>query len=66
MYILGDSFLRAWYSIYDFENNRVGVVQTHDSIAQIVTYFPTWAIVLIVLISIAGVAGISYYFYNRH
>lgn len=26
MYILGDSFLRAWYSVYDFENNRIGLV----------------------------------------
>ena len=25
-YILGDSFLRAYYSIYDMENTRVGLV----------------------------------------
>jgi hypothetical protein len=25
-YILGDSFLRAYYSIYDMENSRIGLV----------------------------------------
>ena len=50
MYILGDAFLRAWYSIYDLENNKAGLVQTFDSTATIKEYstFPGWAIALII------------------
>ena len=26
MWLLGDNFLRAYYSIYDMDNNRIGLV----------------------------------------
>lgn len=65
-YVLGEPFLRAWYTIYDFENNRVGVALSHDSTAAKVTPFPTWALVLIIISSvIAVIAGMAYFFYRR-
>lgn len=30
-WVMGDSFLRAYYSIYDMENKRVGLVGVADT-----------------------------------
>lgn len=35
LYILGDSFLRSYLSIYDFENNRVGLAVHKYSKAKV-------------------------------
>jgi len=49
MYIIGSVFLRNYYSIYDFENNRVGIALNIYSNADVRKIFPTWAIILIVV-----------------
>lgn len=64
MYILGDIFLRGWYSVYDFDSNLVGIARNKYSLSKVVVYkpFPTWAIVLIVLVVIVVVVGLIYVF----
>jgi hypothetical protein len=32
MWLMGDAFLRAYYSIYDMENSRIGLVGIAESI----------------------------------
>ena len=60
MYILRDSFLRAWYSAYNFEDNKVGIVRTFNSTAQVIRrHLPTWVIVIIVLGVLLVVAAIG-------
>lgn len=65
MYILGDSFLRSYYSIYDFDNQRVGIAMNIYAKGDMKKkIFPTWAIVLIVIASIIVVALIAYFTYR--
>ena len=49
--IMGDSFLRSFYSVYDFENYRVGFAVNSVSTAYISgsNSLEWWAILLIVL-----------------
>lgn len=46
MVILGDAFLRAYYSIYDFEESRVGIALHKYSLSYLEKKFPVWIIVL--------------------
>jgi hypothetical protein len=48
LFILGDSFLRTFLSIYDFENSRVGIAFHIYSNGTATKKFPTWAIWVIV------------------
>lgn len=52
MIILGDAFLRAYYSIYDFENDRIGIAVHKYSASYLEKKFPKWIIIVIVAVSI--------------
>lgn len=67
MYIFGDVFLRNYYSFYDFDSNKVGLVENVDNIGYVFVpkEFPTWAIVLIVVASLL-VVGAIIFFIVRH
>jgi len=67
MYILGDVFLRNYLSIYDFDNNRVGVALHIYSNATVRKGpFPGWAIALIVVGGILVIGVVAYCFWRRH
>jgi len=65
MYILGDSFLRAYYSIYDFDQNRVGLA-AHNSSLSLEWKFPTWGVVVICISSAIILGIIGYVLYQRY
>jgi Eukaryotic aspartyl protease len=57
LFIFGDVFLRSYYSIYDFENKRIGIALHKDSKASVEEDSRTW--VYIVIISSAALIVIS-------
>lgn len=65
MYILGDSFLRGYYSIYDFENNKVGLA-AHPNSLSLEWQFPPWGVVLIVILCLLIMAIIGFLIYRRY
>ena len=63
MYIFGDVFLRSYYSIYDFENYRVGLALHKYSSAQIEEESRKWMYIIIgisILIIIIAIAAFCY------
>ena len=58
IYIFGDVFLRSYYSIYDFEEQKVGLALHKYSIASIEEDSRTWLIVIIVVSAALIVLGI--------
>ena len=49
MYILGDVFLRGWYSVYDYENKQMGLALNIDSTCEVITEAPSAIFRLIIL-----------------
>jgi hypothetical protein len=66
MYILGDVFLKNYYSIYDFENKQVGLALHPWSTANVKKFFPGWAIALIVVTGVIIILGVAFYFWRRY
>lgn len=48
LFIFGDAFLRSYYNIYDFENQRVGLALHKWSSASIVEDSKLWIYLLII------------------
>lgn len=48
-YVLGEPFLRAWYTILDYQNMQIGFALHEESWAYVDIPFPTYAIVLTVI-----------------
>ncbi len=67
IYIFGDVFLRSFYSIYDFENKRVGLALHTQSKATIDYKSSKWVIVFIVLLVLILILAIiiGVYLWNR-
>ena len=67
---MGDTFLRSFISIYDYENKRVGLVLHKNSKATVTKPgsskggMKAWVIVLIVIVVLALVAVIGYLVYK--
>ena len=60
-YILGDTFLRAYYSIYDMDQNRVGLVKLSEELKQTYgnyKYNYTWVIVISVIVGVCVLTSI--------
>jgi len=62
MYILGDVFLKSFYSIYDFENRRAGLALHIYSNGAVDNSSFNWKYPIIILILLAVFIGIAYLF----
>lgn len=58
IYILGDVFLRSYYSIYDFETKKVGLALHKYSLASIEEDSMTWLIIITVVTAVLIVLGV--------
>lgn len=66
MYILGDIFLRSFYSIYDFDNKKVGLALHPFSKAHIEKLRNPWIFPIIIIVLILGAAaGVAYFLWKR-
>lgn len=61
MYIFGQVFLRSFYSVYDFENSRLGMALHPWSKGTIDHETNTWLIIGIVVLAIAIIGGVIFY-----
>jgi len=60
-YILGDIFLKEFYSIYDFETNKVGIALHRYSEATVGTHTGKlifWIIVIVSVIIALAIIGV--------
>ncbi len=64
MFIFGDTFLRSYYNIYDFENQRVGLALHKWSSAAIKEDSKLW-IYLVIIGSILVVILGGLYFWKK-
>jgi len=60
-YVLGDVFLRAYYTVFDVEGNQIGIANPAD------LKFMSWAIGFTILAVVIGMFGIGFgYVYIKH
>jgi hypothetical protein len=65
MYIFGDAFLRGYYSVYDFQSNKVGIALHKYSMGTLEKKFPKWAKILISLVSVGLMVLLGFFIYQR-
>lgn len=56
MYILGNTFMKNYYTVFDNENKRVGLAPSKGSKAEVTQGTPTYLIVLIVIAVLVAIA----------
>lgn len=68
MYILGDSFLRSYYSIYDYEDQKVGLAKNIYSNGTIYEKndLPGWVIFIIVASCFIIIGSLLFWYKKRH
>lgn len=66
MVILGDAFLRAYYSVYDFEESKVGIALHKYSISYLEKKFPTWIVVVSVFAILIIITVIGFFLLRRY
>ena len=65
MYILGDIFLNSFYSIYDYDNKRVGIALHIQSSATVEMERNHWIFPIIVISLVVIGLSIGFYFWRR-
>lgn len=65
IYIFGDVFLRSYYSIYDFENYRVGLALHKYSSGKIEEESRKWMYVVIAISFVVIIIGIATFCYMQ-
>lgn len=65
MYIIGDVFLNSFYSIYDFDNQRVGLGLHYLSLATVESERNHWIFPIIVIVIVAIGLGVGFFFWRR-
>jgi len=70
LYILGDSFLRSFLTVYDFETQQVGIAIHAESQSDISVNTNSsnkgWAIPLILVVTFLILLTIGIYFYRKY
>lgn len=56
MYILGNTFMKNYYTVFDHGQNRIGFAPSITSTATITEMTPTYRIIIIVFIVVIVVA----------
>jgi len=65
MYILGDVFLKSFYSIYDFENRRAGLAIHIYSTGAVDKISSNWIFPAIIITLVVVFIGVAYYCYRK-
>lgn len=66
IFIFGDVFLRSYYSIYDFENKRVGLALHKYSNADIETDNRAWVYIIIAAsLGLIVISGLAYWYCKK-
>lgn len=64
LFIIGDTFLRSFYSIYDFEQKRVGLALHIYSQGKIEEDSRLWLYLIIIGSTIVVIAGVAFFLYK--
>jgi hypothetical protein len=67
-YILGDSFLRSYLTVYDFETLQVGIGIHKSSLATVAKHVEknVWMVPLVVVVTLLILLTVGIYFYRRY
>ena len=68
IYILGDSFLRSYLTVYDFENLQVGIGIHKNSQATVDVHVEknVWMVPLVLVVTLLILLTIGIFFYKRY
>lgn len=64
-YILGNTFLKNFYMIYDFDTKKIGISLHQNSVARIEEQSRNWVVVVVVAIIVVVIGIVGYCFYKK-